>query len=636
MPVQGFAQGYAQAQAINTDRERLQLEAEEQARLFSARDSVIEKEDALFQFQQRSAEVTEGLQMEIDEGRANLIMYKLKGIGLGVLGGDLSDFNDNKKDRDIKELFLNDSGIQEFFNNPSGLANIRRFNKDDPEDIREYEKYLQGRGAGTADFDPSAFDDDVLVYEMGDGTIQVYDRTALPRALGLGEEFSSIRHMIEDRDKLDAQLLAGKEQQEKDIATLEAGKKEVQEKAGKLESELEAEKALAEKKLAVESPQGGLAQVQRDKIEAETLGLSGGADGVAVLTDVKKILPTVNSSTELYDAIISTHPQANFTEAQADTLYQRELGERKAKLAEGRSKAELNEFYGSIALRQGWNTEGLDLPKDETEAKQVLGAAVQRQIGNTVDLVYDDKGNLSIKRKVRKPFESEVNRALLAPVAEKLSTIETKNTGKPFSEWDEADRNQYLDSYDKATSFDARQFPELSTEERQALDFTKRLSAATNRFTDRVSAIKDPEDAKGIIPDFKNFINQYRSAKDLSPEERGARVAARQLDFFALLSAASLNNNGRMPQWIYDTLRDIQGTTFGTDISAALEGAIAQIEDVESNASTRTTSGGRKSRILFRDAELEAGKVIDNLQSLLDQVSGTSGAKEGQSKDLLN
>ena len=621
MPVQGFGEGYLQSQSIANERKKIQMAAESQQRLFAARDAVHSSNEDLEVFRQQTAQVVEGLQQELDNNRADFQMLKLEKAATSMLGGDLSHIRDTFHNQDLKEIYMHDDGIKDFFGNNSGLASVRTYNPNDPEEKKAYDQYIKDIGGGTPDFDASSIGENVYTYEMADGSIQVYDRTAIARALGLGAESSSIRQMIEAQDKIDEDLMNKQTTLDKDKTTLESGKKEIIEKGKEGAAELQEKADAAKRNLAIEDPQGALAQAQIDKIEAETLGL-GGTDGVAVLTDVKKILPTVNSGGELYDAIISKHPTANFTEDQANTMYQRELGDRKAKLAEGKSGAELNKFYAGIARKQKWNFEGLTLPEDETEADQVIGAAIQRQIGNTIDLSFDAKGELSLVRKQRKPFESEVNRGLLAPVVEDINKISAKNQGKGFSEWDEADRNQYLDLYDKGTSFDKNQFPPLTTEERQALDTNNQLVAGINRFVERANEVGDLQDVKGIKADIKNFFAQYQSAQSLSPDERGARVAALQLDFTALISAASLANNGRLPKWVYDELRDIQASTPGTDISAALEGAIAQMENVAIKASTRATSGGRLSRVLFGDTKKQAEKAIINLDALLRRETG--------------
>ena len=210
MPVQGFGESYLQGQSLANERRKVQLAAEKQERLNLFQDKVVDANERVNEIAAGAAQAISGLEERLGESNTRFQMLQLKEAASGMLGGDLSSLSDAFQDPELKEVFMQDDGIKDFFDNQSGLVGVRPYNPNNPEEVKAHDRYIEDIGGGTPDFDATAVDENIFTYQMADGSVSVYDRTAVARALGLGAEFTSIRNKIEEQDKIDEDLMKRK------------------------------------------------------------------------------------------------------------------------------------------------------------------------------------------------------------------------------------------------------------------------------------------------------------------------------------------------------------------------------------------------------------------------------------------
>ena len=599
MPLQGFGQGYLQGQSVANDRQKIQMAAEAQERLFAARDAVNTANKDLEEFRQQTAQVVDGLQQELDNNRADFQMLKLERAASSMLGGNLSDIKDTFNNQDLRELYLNDNGIKDFFGNTSGLSAVRTYNPNDEEERRAYERYIKdkyGEGADTSDT-KALSDKDVYTYQMADGTVQVYDRTAVARALGLGAESSSIRQMIEDQDKIDEDLM-----KKEGVIRQEVSDEELKKRESALTA---AQQKLAAEDSSYKAPGAG----SKDPFEAakQYAGavkdlVSGGATLESAVKGISAITGIPFTTDMFKEAGLSPKEESELaTAALARATQQLEIGDSPVNVAldyfESTGKV-LNLAGLTNKAEQNYQLNEAELNKSQAATAKLYADIAKAGTPDAEEAIYlkaamdggyeGDQAKLAAQGlkdgsfilapdkdgkivAIPKPKQEFSTQAGVKQAEEAISGFEAELEGTEFN-WDNFDKwtpelkrkaahaeNIYAENLKHGKRLSEREERELTT-------IAKRYSLQS-----RFLAIAN-EDTRGIDDDIRNTVFSYFD--DASGE---VEVRANKLnEFAALLVATSFND--RTSKVLIDEVKRIYGADFGKGFSGVLQSTIDALQ----------------------------------------------------------
>ena len=498
MPIEGFGEGFLQGSQIANERKRIQLAADKQKRLNLFQDKVIDANERVNEVAAGAAQAISSLEEELGENKSKFQMLQLKEAANGMLGGDLSSMMDALQDPELKEVFMIDDGIKDFFDNQSGLVDVRPYNPNNPEEVKAHNRYIEDIGGGTPDFDATSIDENIYTYKMGDGSVVVYDRTAVARALGLGAEFTSIRNKIEEQDKIDEDLMKRKEALKESKSILESGKKEIT-SAAKPDLEqakrdlLTAQQNLAAVDTSYQVPEGTtpldqatLANklLQNEKLiqDIENSGVKDPADLISSLPTLAKFVQTEEQLSQLFQVAGATEEAANSLAKSAFPAIKedRELGKRETEAGIGKTESDtkLSDAKTAALAKEGTSE------KETQEYMLKLGRAYGASKGADTS---DDNAAIQLAEKAAKEggFINEKGE-YVSPTTQQVS--EQKSMFKKLSPETEA---EYIV---KETAYDKEYGTALNAQSRKNLQAINQITAGSEGFATHLTGGE-----KGVI-----------------------------------------------------------------------------------------------------------------------------------------
>lgn len=628
MPVQGFGQGYLQGQAAANDRERIQMAAEAQQRLFKARDAVNTASDDLMAFRQQTAEVVDGLQQELDNNRADFQMLKLERAASSMLGGDIRDIRDTFNNPDLKELYLNDDGIKDFFSNSSGLAGVRTYNPNDEDERRAYDRYIKekyGEGADTSDT-KALSDNDVYTYQMVDGSVQVYDRTAVARALGLGAESSSIRQMIEDQDKIDEDLM-----KKEGIIRQEVSDEELKKRQSALTA---AQQKLAAEDTSYKPPeadkpltaieQANLTKVllQNEKLAQEIK--AAGKDPADLVKDLPVLAKFAKTEEDLSALLFNS---GDYTQEQADTIAansfpaikeDRELGQRETKAGIGKTESDtkLSDAKAAALAKEGTSEE------ETKEYMLKLGRAYGASKGADTS---DDNAAIQLAEKAAKEggFINDKGE-YVSPTTQQVS--EQKSMFKKLSPDTEA---EYIV---KETAYDKEYGTALNAQSRKNLQAINQITAGSEGFATHLTGGE-----KGVIDsNIGNPIARVFNEQQNEADREG------YIKLVGILVSQNFIQNRSSKYLVEQVMSAINANSWSANETAVLNGIDKALESMKEIAKTEKITDGniwRKPRVWDRTikrVDVARKAIEDAKKRLLTNDNRGSRASSGGRENFGN